>query len=297
MTVPVSSEDKQVLQTLRQTTRCVDGRYEVGLLWRDAKLGLPDNSAQALRWFLALEKGLTADSEFTAAYNKTIGEYVTLGHAKLVTTETNSGAKERAFFLPHHGVRNPNKPGKVRLVLDASAKFNGISLNDRLLRDPDLLTSLNGVLIRFRQRPVPVSANIERMFHQVRVAGKDKSALRFYWRAPGSNEPPQDYEMQVHVSPTICMFALRQTVEDNQREFPDLLSRVKEIFYVDNYLDSFETTSDAIAKSKEMSDLLAKGGFKIGQWGSSSKAVFASDPGTLLSNPSLNLDLDELPTE
>ena len=46
-----------------------------------------------------------------------------------------------------------------------------------------------------------------------------------------------------------------------------------------------------------MSDLLAKGGFKIGQWGSSSKAVFASDPGTLLSNPSLNLDLDELPTE
>jgi hypothetical protein len=95
----------------------------------------------------------------------------------------------------------------------------------------------------------------------------------------------------------IWSYALRRTAEDNHREFPDLLAKVTENFYVDNYLDSFEITSEAVVKSKEMSDLLAKGGFKLGQWGSSSKVVLASVPGALLSNPSLNLDLDELPTE
>ena len=43
-------------------------------------------------------------------------------------------------------------------VFDASAKLNGISLNSRLLRGPDLLTSLVGVLLRFRRFRIAISA-------------------------------------------------------------------------------------------------------------------------------------------
>ena len=43
------------------------------------------------------------------------------------------------WYLPHHAVLHPQKPGKVRVVFDCSATFNGKSLNQQLRRGPDLL--------------------------------------------------------------------------------------------------------------------------------------------------------------
>ena len=76
---------------------------------------------------------------------------------------------------------NPNKPDKVRVVFDCPAVFHGTSLNDQLLLGPDLTNSLVGVLLRIRENPVAVMADIEAMFHQVRVTPNDYDALRFLW--------------------------------------------------------------------------------------------------------------------
>ena len=51
------------------------------------------------------------------------------------------------------------------MVMDAAAKKNGVSLNDNLLVGPDLLNSLAGVLMRFREERVAIAADIEAMFH------------------------------------------------------------------------------------------------------------------------------------
>ena len=88
----------------------------------------------------------------------------------------------RKRYLPHCPVLNPNKPGKVRRVLNGAAKFHGKSLNSCLLTGPDLLQDLFNVLLRFRQHPYAVSADIEGMFLQVGVPTVDQSSLRFLWR-------------------------------------------------------------------------------------------------------------------
>ena len=81
---------------------------------------------------------------------------------------------EREWCLPKHPVVNNNKPGKVRRVLNGSVKFHGASINKSLLTGPDLLQNLICVLIRFRQHPFAVSADIEEMLLQVVVFPYDQ---------------------------------------------------------------------------------------------------------------------------
>ena len=52
------------------------------------------------------------------------------------------------------------KYNKVRVVFDAVAKFDGISLNDRLYQGPDLTNNLVGVLIRFREEQTEFTADV-----------------------------------------------------------------------------------------------------------------------------------------
>ncbi|XP_072934983.1 uncharacterized protein [Epargyreus clarus] len=72
----------------------------------------------------------------------------------------------RCGQMPHFAVQNPNKPGKQRLVFDAAAKNRGVSFNDHLLEGPDLLLALPGVLFRFREKSLAITADIQEMFLQ-----------------------------------------------------------------------------------------------------------------------------------
>ena len=68
---------------------------------------------------------------------------------------------DRFWYLPHHPVENIK------------------SLNSNLLTGPDLLNNLLGVLMRFREHPVAVLADIEGRFMQIAIHQIDQSALRF----------------------------------------------------------------------------------------------------------------------
>lgn len=78
---------------------------------------------------------------------------------------------KRIWYIPHHGVYHPKKK-KLRVVFDCGASYQGTSLNDQLLQGPDLTNSLVGVLIRLRQNPVAIMADIESMFIRSRSLKK-----------------------------------------------------------------------------------------------------------------------------
>ena len=129
----------------------------------------PDNRLMAEKRLESTERKLKHDEELAEKYCAIIEDYVDMGCARKLAPEEASTPTSRQWFLPHHPVRNPNKPDKVQIVMGAAAKYDGVSLNDKLHTGPDLLNSLVGVLLRFREQRDGLAADIEAMFHQVQI--------------------------------------------------------------------------------------------------------------------------------
>lgn len=82
--------------------------------------------------------------------HRQVQEYQQKGFAHLATEGELAGADpKRIWYLPLGAVYNPKKPGKVRLIWDAAAKADGISLNSLLLPGSDLFVSLVSVQFFF----------------------------------------------------------------------------------------------------------------------------------------------------
>ena len=62
----------------------------------------------------------------------------------------------------------------VRVVYNSSLKFRGQSLNTFWSKGPDLLNSLYGVLLRFREDYVATQGDIKKQFYQVRIAKEEQ---------------------------------------------------------------------------------------------------------------------------
>ena len=108
-------------------------------------------------------------------------------------------------------------------VFDASTKFNGISLNDNLLKGPDLLNSLTKILICFRLGQYAVIADIEQMFHKLKVRKSEQDALEFLWRTT-KFENLVDYVMNVHLfgkndSACVSNYGLKKSATDQSNNF------------------------------------------------------------------------------
>ena len=144
----MSSDDKQALKILQTGTVKEESHYKTPLLW-DGKPNLPNNRAMAVSRLHSTEKKLKTNPELAKKHQDVISDYVAKGHARKMTPEEATITSSKTWYLPHHAVLNPNKPGKVQVVFDAASRFDGVSLNDKLLTGPDLLHNLVGILIRF----------------------------------------------------------------------------------------------------------------------------------------------------
>ena len=144
-----------------------NNRFTVRNLWKENQPSLQFNKSLALSRFSSLEKKFEQNPEFTNKYKDTINDYVNKNHAVKLTQEKSKNVTP--ITVQHHGVVNINKPGKVRVVFDAAPEFQNNSLNKNLLKGPDYLNSLVGILLRFHRDKFAVMADIEQMYLQIKV--------------------------------------------------------------------------------------------------------------------------------
>ncbi|XP_055613814.1 uncharacterized protein LOC129760233 [Uranotaenia lowii] len=285
------SEDLRAQQILEATTKQkADGHFEVGLLWRYDYIEFPDSRPMAEKRLRCLEKRLGKEPDLYDNVRQQIAAYQQKGYVHRATPdEIGNFDIRRTWYLPLGVVINPKKPDKIRLIWDAAAKVDGVSLNSMLMKGPDLLSSLLSILLRYRERQVAISGDIREMFHQMSVREEDRCAQLFLWR----NSPDQEIQTMVSdvaifgatCSPAHSQYVKNLNAAKYAKHYPEAADVVINSHYVDDCLKSVDTDEQAIELAQQVSEIHANGGFKIVNWMSSSKTVLnklgETDPSTI----------------
>ncbi|XP_058456811.1 uncharacterized protein LOC131434173 [Malaya genurostris] len=273
-----SEEDRRAQHILESTTKRIGNQFETGLLWVQDEIVLPNSYPMAMRRLKCLERRMERNPPLKENLHQQLREYSEKGYAHRATNDELTRADpNRVWYLPLGAVTNAKKPGKVRIIWDAAAKVDGVSLNSVLLKGPDQLASLPGVLFRFRLYQVAVSADIQQMFHQLRIRDADKHSQRFLWRFNLSEEP-SIYLMDVATFGSTCSPASAQYIKnlnamEHSEKFPRAVQGIIDSHYVDDYLDSFSSEEEAKQIAEEVRLVNRNGGFTLRGWRSNNENV------------------------
>jgi len=135
----------------------------------------------ALNRLETLEKQLKKCPQTTAAYSEVMLTHLKKGYVRKVD-KLSEGTNKTKWYLPHFPfIKTDRLTTKVRVVFDASAKYDGISLNDAIYSGPKLHRELFDVLSHFRCYPVAIACDVSEMYLRIHLYHKDKPFHRFLW--------------------------------------------------------------------------------------------------------------------
>ena len=86
---------------------------------------MPSNRSFVEKRLMYLKRKFAKNPSFYNDYVKFVDKMFSSGYAEKVGKRKHD---DQTWYLPHHGVYHPAKPGKIRVVFDCSACFQEISL-------------------------------------------------------------------------------------------------------------------------------------------------------------------------
>ena len=90
-----------------------DNHYSVGLLWKEHRPVLPFNRELAIMRLKCLENKFKRDPEFHKTYKNIMKDYINKGHASKLSLEELKQTPPHTNYIPHHGIKNVNKPNQL----------------------------------------------------------------------------------------------------------------------------------------------------------------------------------------
>ena len=294
----MNPDEKLARDTVVNSLTFVDGHYSVGMPWKSGKHLLPDNYSMALKRLRNTEKKLQKSPELGQAYMKVLQTYQEAGYIHKVPKEEKK--PDQVWYLPHFPVLRPDKATtKTRIVFDASAKFNEVSLNDIVLQGPKLQNDLFAVLLRLRHEPVALMCDIKEVYLQIKLQPEDQPYHRFLWQNLEKDKAPHIFEFDrvvfgVNSSPFQAQFVAREHAKKHQPEFPLAAETILESKYMDDSMDSVPDVRIAVELYNQLSELWASAGMHARKWLSNEPEVLRSIPSSDCATE-VDLDRGELP--
>ncbi|XP_037931374.1 uncharacterized protein LOC119666163 [Teleopsis dalmanni] len=297
----LSVEDQRAEEIMRKC-QLRGNRYVVNLPWNTDTVELPNSLPMALRRAECLRRKMHGDPELCQNLKEQITTLVSKGYATELPPEAINERGGKIWYLPIFIVRNLLKPKKHRLVWDAAAKAEGVSLNDFLLKGPDMLRPLINILLNFRIGRIAVCGDIAEMFHRILVQEADTDAQRFLWFSETFKNICV-YKLNVvsfgaRCSPYIAHFIRNLNAERFIAENPRAVYAIKNNHYVDDFIDSTNSIEQAIALAEAVRNIHEQGGFHMRSWTSNAPEVLAAlNENGEQTGKSFDNNIDTLPIE
>eukprot|EP00794_Sanderia_malayensis_P015495 gene15495-biopygen11959 len=259
-----------------------DSRYEVSLPWKsqfeDKQF---DNQYELSKSRLnSLHSRLRKTPELLKEYDDYFQDQIAKGIIEKVPPANRKTGNNELHYLCHHGVvRRDRETTKLRVVFDGSARMNkeSPSLNDRLEIGTNYMPLLFDTLIRFRMKPIAMTADIEKAFLQIQIHESDKDKLRFLWFDDVSKPNPSIIELRhkrlvfgLTSSPSILGETIRKHVAQYENRFPEVC-KVLNRLYADDMSCVATTKQEALEIYETSKMILAEGGFNLRKWASNDK--------------------------
>ena len=268
-----SKEERIASEKIAHSIRCKDGSYEVAVPWKDEEVEMPNNQEQAKRRVEGMRNFFKKNPEEFKEYNEVIQSYVEGGHAERVPNDELETKPGKKHYLLHHSVKHPRKK-KRRVVFNASKKVGEKSVNDHIMRCPDKLERLLGLLIRFREHHVAITGDIVSFFHMVKIPKEDQDFGRFVWYENGDVDGQVvEFRLLKHLfggiaSQCCAVMALNHCLQKQvphcwSQEFADNAVRS---FYSDDFLKSYESSDEARQAVLEIVKVLKENGFELAKF-------------------------------
>lgn len=258
-----SEEMKSAKEQLAKGVKKVKVGYEAKLLWKDGTRPSISNRQYAIQRLKAAERQMDKDPKIREKANEIIQKYIDRNYITVVSSKDfNDG-----WYLPVFPVINPYK---LRLVWDAAAKVYGMSLNDFLLKGPDLNEEIWNILMRFREFPIAFCADVTEMFHKIEMALEDRKFQMFLWRNDSTDEIIT-YQLNVQSFGAVCSPSIAQFVKNENallhiQNFPEAVQAITKAFYVDDWLQSCRTEKHAEELIEQVTKIMKDANFELHKW-------------------------------
>lgn len=160
----------------------------------------------------------------------------------------NDGSN-KIYYIPHKPVVRENAEStKLRVVYDASAATNGVSLNSCLEPGPSLQNLLWSVILRERLQPIALCADLKQAFLQIRIKESDRDVLRFHWMKDRDPKQRTVYRFTralfgLNQSPFLLQGTVGHHLEENNVCDKRTIEKIKRDIYVNDIISGEETMS------------------------------------------------------
>ncbi|GFS78895.1 integrase catalytic domain-containing protein [Trichonephila clavipes] len=190
---------------------------------------------------------LNKNPDIKILYSDFLNEYENLGHMEEVKEDILPNPH---YCIPHQAELKPDKSTtKLRVVFNASAKTsNGISLNDTLLKGGTVQNELWCTLLGFRKHIIVFSADVKKIYRQVKIHPSQQYLLRIVWKT-SVDSPLKTYRLTTvtYASPI-----------------------VKNDFYFDDVLSGAPDLETAIEIQQQLIGMMNSCGMHLYKWCSNS---------------------------